>query len=86
MTIEAQLWRCYHARVSNDVACVSERLRVALDLHSAGVRLQRQKLRREHPEADDKAIDVLIRRWLQTRPGATHGDIEDAFARVVEVE
>jgi hypothetical protein len=53
---------------------VAERLRTACDLWEAGVALQRQRLHREHPGASTAEIDTLVRRWLQTRPGAECGD------------
>lgn len=50
------------------------RFRIALRLHEEGVALMRQRLRREHPDAAEAEIDDLVRRWLETRPGAEHGD------------
>jgi hypothetical protein len=55
---------------------VAERLRQAFDLHDAGVSMMRARLRREHPEEDDAAIDARLRAWLHTRPGAEFGDAE----------
>jgi hypothetical protein len=37
----------------------------------------RERLRREHPSADDGAIEQLLTTWLHTRPGAEHGDYDD---------
>lgn len=51
-----------------------ERLRTAFDLYEAGVRMKRQQLRREHPEASEEEIRRLVNAWLQERPGAEHGD------------
>jgi len=53
---------------------VAERLRAALELASLGESMRRTQLRREHPAATDAEIDALLREWLQTRPGAEHGD------------
>lgn len=32
------------------------------------------QLRREHPDATDEAIEAMLVAWLETRPGAEHGD------------
>lgn len=50
------------------------RLRMALELFEDGVALQRQNLRRAHPDASDEEIAQLLRAWLRERPGAEHGD------------
>lgn len=50
------------------------RLRTACDLFDTGVALQRQQLRREHPDASSAEIEQRLAAWLQTRPGAEHGD------------
>lgn len=54
----------------------AERLRQAFDLHDAGVSMMRARLRREHPDEDDAAIDARLRAWLHSRPGAESGDAE----------
>ncbi len=64
---------------------VAARLRVALDLHAAGVRLQRQNLRRRFPKADDAAVERMLTAWLRSRPGAEHGDVDAACSRVIEI-
>jgi hypothetical protein len=50
------------------------RLRIALELHDLGVRMQRQRLRRERPEATESELDDAMRAWMRERPGAEHGD------------
>jgi hypothetical protein len=50
------------------------RLRIALELHDLGVRMQRQRLRREHPEWSDADLADAMRAWMRDRPGAEHGD------------
>jgi Rv0078B-related antitoxin len=50
------------------------RLRTALDLCEMGESIRRAQLRREHPEATDEEIEALLVTWLETRPGAEHGD------------
>ncbi|MEM8960226.1 MAG: nucleotidyl transferase AbiEii/AbiGii toxin family protein [Acidobacteriota bacterium] len=54
----------------------AEKLRIAFDLHRAGVRLMRQNLRRRHPHDSETEIDERLRAWLQTRSGADYGDTE----------
>jgi hypothetical protein len=49
-------------------------LRVALDLHAAGVAIMRQNLRRRFPEASEDDIDRRLREWIRTCPGAELGD------------
>jgi Rv0078B-related antitoxin len=46
----------------------AERLRAALDMHELGVRLYRQRMRREHPRASEAEIDELVREWLAAPP------------------
>jgi Rv0078B-related antitoxin len=46
----------------------AERLRSALDMHDLGVKLYRQRMRREHPDADRKEIESLVRTWLTAPP------------------
>jgi hypothetical protein len=53
---------------------LAARLRIALDLCALGESMRRAQLRREHPEATDDEIEALVVAWLQTRPGAEHGD------------
>ena len=46
-----------------------EKLRIAFELHEAGIALQRCNLKRRHPEADERTIDRLLEEWLLRRPG-----------------
>jgi hypothetical protein len=51
-------------------SAAAERLRAALDLHELGVRLYRQRMRREHPHASGADIDELVKAWLaEPAPG-----------------
>ena len=50
------------------------RLRTAFDLCELGESMRRAQLRREHPDATDEEIEALLVAWLETRPGAEHGD------------
>lgn len=59
---------------ASEASEAARRLRIALDLHAAGVSLMRARLRREHPEADDTELRQRLNAWLQTRPGARWGD------------
>jgi hypothetical protein len=53
---------------------VARKLRVALDLHGAGVSLMRARLRRLHPGTDESVIEQHLKTWLHSRPGAPWGD------------
>jgi hypothetical protein len=44
------------------------RLQAALDMHELGVRLYRQRMRREHPQADRTDIDRMVKAWLAEPP------------------
>jgi hypothetical protein len=50
------------------------RLRTAFDLFELGESMRRAQLRREHPDATDGEIEVLLAAWLRARPGAEYGD------------
>ena len=50
------------------------RFQAALDLCELGESIRRVQLRREHPGATDEDIEALLVAWLETRPGAEHGD------------
>ena len=52
----------------------AEKLLIALDLHEAGVQTMRENLRRRFPDASAERIEEMLVAWLQTRPGAEHGD------------
>lgn len=51
-----------------------ERLLAALELYEVGEQMARARLRREHPDFDDAAIETAVVRWRQERPGAPYGD------------
>ena len=48
-----------------------DRLRSALDMHDLGVKLYRQRMRRENPDADRREIERLVRTWLTAPPPDT---------------
>jgi Rv0078B-related antitoxin len=52
----------------------SARLRTAFALHESGVALKRAQLRRQHASASEVELARRLAEWLQSRPGATHGD------------
>ncbi len=53
----------------------AERLHLALDLFDAGVDLQRQRLRRAHPNESAEEIEARVRSWLlqEGEPGDADG-------------
>ena len=59
---------------------MAARLRTALDLCALGESMKVAQLRREHPDATDQAIEAMLVAWLETRPGAEHGD---AWGRLI---
>lgn len=44
---------------------MAQRLRIALELHTFGVEMQRQNLRRRHPDEDDEQIRRRLNAWLR---------------------
>jgi hypothetical protein len=52
----------------------AERFRVTLDLFDLGLQMYRQRMRREHPQYDEEAIEAEVQAWLFRRPGAEFGD------------
>lgn len=65
----------YNGAVVDDSAEVmAARLRIAFDLCALGEAMRRAQLRREHPGATEEEVEAMLIAWLQTRPGAEHGD------------
>jgi len=62
------------SNASTDSGACALRLRTALDLCEMGEAMRRAQLRREHPGATDDEIEDLVISWLETLPGAEHGD------------
>lgn len=52
----------------------AQRLNLCFDMFELGTEMMRQKLRREHPDANEKEIRSRYVAWLHERPGAEHGD------------
>jgi Rv0078B-related antitoxin len=46
----------------------AERLQAALEMHELGVRLYRQRMHREHPQAGRADIDGMVTAWLAEAP------------------
>jgi hypothetical protein len=53
-----------------------ENLRLAFELIEFAEAMLRQRLRREHPDASEQDIDVMVGVWYAERPGAELGDAE----------
>ena len=47
-----------------DAGPEAARVQAALDMHELGVRLYRQRMHREHPDAHRSEIDGMVRAWL----------------------
>jgi Rv0078B-related antitoxin len=47
-------------------------VQAALDMQELGVRLYRQRMHREHPEAHRSEIDGMVRAWLAEPPHSGH--------------
>jgi len=57
----------------------ASRLRLALEMHEVGVRMYRQRMRREHPEESADEVATRVQRWLLDRPGDCPGRIVNRF-------
>lgn len=57
-----------------DTTGAGDRLRTALELFEFGVAMQRQRIRRERPEAGPGEVDDLLRTWMLRPSGAATGD------------
>jgi len=75
MAFGPQAGTTYNDSVADDSPdALATRLRTAFDLCALGESMRRAQLRREHPDATDEEIEALLVAWLETRPGAEHGD------------
>ncbi len=59
---------------SADVSSPADKLAATADLLEFAIEARRGRFRREHPDASDEDIELLVDAWLQERPGAEHGD------------
>ena len=53
-----------------------EKLQLAFEMHELGCAMMRQNLLRRFPEETDAERERRFVEWLQTRPGAEHGDAQ----------
>ena len=58
----------------DEPATPGQNLELAFELYQAGEDMMRARLRREHPDESEVAIEERLRAWLSERPGAEHGD------------
>jgi hypothetical protein len=58
----------------SSAARAAARLNHALALFEFGESIQREQLRRRHPDASPDEIERMLVAWLRDRPGAEHGD------------
>jgi Rv0078B-related antitoxin len=61
------------------VADPAGNLRQAFELFEFGCRMQRESLKRRHPEATEEEVEKMFVAWLHERPGAEHGDASGPF-------
>ena len=47
---------------------------IACELAEFGARMVAARYRREHPDAEDAAVESAVRAWWSDRPGAPLGD------------
>jgi hypothetical protein len=69
-SLTARLWRL-RSRAGRTVRGSSPegaRVKAALDMHELGVKLYRQRMRREHPQASTSEINAMVRAWLAEPP------------------
>lgn len=66
-------------------APADEKLRAAVELFEMGVRLMRENLRRQFPDARHEEIEARLMRWLHDRPGAEEGDAAGRAIRLPSV-
>jgi hypothetical protein len=59
-------------RTARNRAPETARVQAALDMHELGVRLYRQRMHREHPQAGRDKIDDMVRAWLADPPRGGH--------------
>ncbi|MBO0802339.1 MAG: hypothetical protein J2P25_04605 [Nocardiopsaceae bacterium] len=47
----------------------AQRFRLAVEMADVGIRLYRQRMRREHPGAGEEEIEARVQVWLMRRAG-----------------
>jgi hypothetical protein len=55
---------------------VGDKIRLACELHEAGINMMRCNLKRSFPDESAAEIENRLIDWLGTRPGAEFGDGE----------
>ena len=65
MTIVERSGEVTASRYCRDVAHRGERID---ELHREGLALKRQQFARAHPDADEAALDAMMRAWIDHRP------------------
>jgi hypothetical protein len=55
-------------RAARGQTAEATRVQAALDMHELGVRLYRQRMHCEHPQADRDEIDGMVTAWLAEPP------------------
>ena len=78
--VDRRAWPCvlgvgWRAAAYNGVMAAAdvEKFRVVFDLCDAGVRIYRQRMRRENPLASDEEVEAWVQAWLR-RPSGEAGD------------
>lgn len=66
--------RCYASRMESPPLTAQEKLQLAFEMHELGCAMMRQTLLRRFPDETDADRERRFVEWLQTRPGAEHGD------------
>jgi hypothetical protein len=64
--------RTGEGRAAADAGPEAARIQAALDMHELGVRLYRQRMHREHPQANRNEINGMVRAWLAEPPRSGH--------------
>jgi hypothetical protein len=60
--------RARAGRTHRGTAPEGARIKAALDMHELGVKIYRQRMRREHPQASNSEINAMVRAWLPEPP------------------
>lgn len=68
LTARLRRLRARGGRTARGLAPEGARVKAALDMHELGVKLYRQRMRREHPQASTSEINAMVRAWLAEPP------------------
>lgn len=74
LTARLRRLRARDGRMARGLPPEGARVKAALDMHELGVKLYRQRMRREHPQASTSEINAMVRAWLAEPPrsGSLH--------------